>query len=51
MGRQAIVEINQLLRKLPRAQLSEAYAAWLDPESRSAYLEESRVFFEHQAQP
>ncbi|OYQ20719.1 hypothetical protein B7L09_11710 [Pseudomonas mandelii] len=51
IGRQAIVEINQLLRKLPRAQLSEAYAAWLDPESRSAYLEESRVFFEHQAQP
>lgn len=48
-GRQAIVEINQLLRKLPRDRLSEAYAAWLDPESRSTYLEESRVFFEHQA--
>ncbi|MHC8325101.1 MULTISPECIES: TIGR02285 family protein [unclassified Pseudomonas] len=50
MGRQAIVEINQLLRKLPRDHLSEAYAEWLDPESRSAYLEEARVFFEHQAQ-
>ena len=49
-GRQAIVEINQLLRKLPHERLSEAYAAWLDPESRSAYLEESRVYFERQAQ-
>ena len=51
LGRQAIVEINQLLRKLPRDRLSEAYAAWLDPESRRAYLEESRVYFEQQAQP
>ena len=50
-GRQAIVEINQLLRKLPHDRLSEAYAAWLDPESRSAYLEESRTYFEKQAQP
>lgn len=49
-GRQAIVEINQLLRKLPHERLSEAYAAWLDPESRSTYLEESRAYFEHQAQ-
>jgi uncharacterized protein (TIGR02285 family) len=50
-GRQAIVEINQLLRKMPRERLSEAYATWLDPESRSAYLEESKAYFEHQAQP
>ncbi|MHC8324161.1 TIGR02285 family protein [Pseudomonas sp. GB2N2] len=49
-GRQAIVEINQLLRKLPHERLSEAYAEWLDPESRAAYLEESRTYFERQAQ-
>ncbi|WP_419708691.1 TIGR02285 family protein [Pseudomonas sp. NFX224] len=48
-GRQAIIEINQLLRALPRDHLSEAYAAWLDPESRSEYLEASKAFFEHQA--
>jgi uncharacterized protein (TIGR02285 family) len=48
-GRQVIAEINQLLRTLPRDYLSEAYAAWLDPESRSEYLEASRVFFEQQA--
>ncbi|WP_096509225.1 TIGR02285 family protein [Pseudomonas izuensis] len=48
-GRQAIIEINRLLRTLPRDHLSEAYAAWLDPESRSAYLEASREFFEQQA--
>jgi uncharacterized protein (TIGR02285 family) len=47
-GRQAIIEINQLLRNLPRDQLSEAYAAWLDPESRSDYLEASRAFFSQQ---
>jgi uncharacterized protein (TIGR02285 family) len=48
-GRQAIIEINQLLRTLPHDHLSEAYAAWLDPESRSEYLEASRQFFEQQA--
>ncbi|MBZ9785066.1 TIGR02285 family protein [Pseudomonas sp. REP124] len=48
-GRQVISEINQLLRTLPRDQLSEAYAAWLDPESRGEYLEASRKFFEEQA--
>ncbi|NUU39459.1 TIGR02285 family protein [Pseudomonas sp. C2B4] len=48
-GRQAIIEINQLLRTLPRDGLSQAYAAWLDPESRSEYLEASRQFFEQQA--
>lgn len=48
-GRQAIVEINQLLRNLPRDHLSQAYAAWLDPESRNDYLEASRAFFEQQA--
>jgi uncharacterized protein (TIGR02285 family) len=47
-GRQAIVEINELLRTLPREHLSEAYAAWLDPESRSEYLKAARDFFEHQ---
>lgn len=48
-GRQAIIEINHLLRTLPRDYLSEAYAAWLDPESRREYLEASRQFFEQQA--
>jgi uncharacterized protein (TIGR02285 family) len=48
-GRQAIIEINQLLHNLPRDDLSEAYAAWLDPESRSEYLQASKVFFEQQA--
>ncbi|WP_433769138.1 TIGR02285 family protein [Pseudomonas putida] len=48
-GRQAIVEINQLLRALPRDHLSEAYAAWLDPESRGEYLEAAKAFFEEQA--
>ncbi|VVO03299.1 hypothetical protein PS712_02851 [Pseudomonas fluorescens] len=47
-GRQVIAEINQLLRTLPRGYLSEAYAAWLDPESRREYLEASRTFFERQ---
>lgn len=49
-GRQAIIEINQLLRTLPHDHLSEAYAAWLDPESRSDYLEASRAFFLQQAE-
>ena len=48
-GRQAIIEINQLLRNLPHDHLSEAYAAWLDPDSRSDYLEASRGFFRQQA--
>lgn len=48
-GRQAITEINQLLRTLPRDHLSEAYAAWLDPESRDQYLQDAREFFEQQA--
>ena len=48
-GRQAIVEINQLLRTLPRDHLSEAYATWLDPDSRRQYLEASKAFFEEQA--
>lgn len=49
-GRQAIVEINQLLRKLPRDRLSEAYATWLDPESRNDYLRDAKAYFEQQAQ-
>lgn len=48
-GRQAIIEINQLLRAMPRDHLSEAYAAWIDPESREQYLEDARAFFEQQA--
>ncbi|WP_050483164.1 TIGR02285 family protein [Pseudomonas sp. Ant30-3] len=49
-GRQVIREIDQLLRTLPRAAVSQAYAAWLDPESRHDYLEASRLFFiEHDA--
>lgn len=49
-GRQAISEINQLLRALPRDQLSEAYAAWLDPQSRNEYLKAARAFFEQQTE-
>jgi uncharacterized protein (TIGR02285 family) len=48
-GRQAIIEINQLLRSLAHDPLSEAYAAWLDPQSRGEYLEAARAFFEQQA--
>jgi len=50
-GRQAIVEINQVLRALPREPLDEAYAAWLDPESRSDYLKDTKAFFDNLAQP
>lgn len=49
-GRQAITEIDQLLRTLPRQRLDELYADWLDPERRSDYLKETKAFFEHQAQ-
>ena len=48
-GRQAIIEINQVLRDLPHERLSQAYAAWLDPDSRSDYLKASRAFFSQQA--
>ncbi|WP_447795477.1 TIGR02285 family protein [Pseudomonas farris] len=48
-GRQAISEINQLLRALPRERLDPLYADWLDPQRRKDYLEETRAFFEHQA--
>ena len=50
-GKQAISEINQLLRALPRDRLDPLYADWLDPQMRSDYLKDTRVFFEHQAQP
>ena len=48
-GRQAINEINQLLRTLPHDQLNQSYADWLDPDMRTDYLEQARTFFEHQA--
>lgn len=48
-GRQAITEINHLLRTLPHNHLNELYAAWLDPDRREDYLEHARLFFEHQA--
>jgi hypothetical protein len=48
-GRQAISEINQLLRTLPHDHLNQLYAAWLDTDRREDYLEEARTFFEHQA--
>lgn len=48
-GRQAIREINQLLRTLPHEQTDHAYADWLDPQRRSDYLEDTKAFFEHQA--
>jgi uncharacterized protein (TIGR02285 family) len=50
-GRQAIAEINQVLRILPRERLDEAYAAWLDPQSRSDYLIDTKAFFDNLAQP
>ena len=50
-GRQAIVEINQVLRTLPRERLDEAYAAWLDPESRNDYLKDTKAFFDNLAHP
>jgi len=49
-GRQAINEINQLLRTLPRERLDQLYADWLDPERRKDYLTETKAFFEHQAE-
>lgn len=48
-GRQAISEINQLLRTLPHEGLDRLYADWLDPQRRKDYLEETKAFFEHQA--
>ncbi|WP_238553825.1 TIGR02285 family protein [Pseudomonas sp. GM25] len=48
-GRQAITEINQLLRTLPHEHLNQLYADWLDPERREDYLEQARIFFEQQA--
>lgn len=48
-GKQAISEINQLLRTLPHERLAHAYADWLDPERRSDYLEAAKAFFEQQA--
>lgn len=50
-GRQAISEINQLLRTLPHDQLNQLYADWLDPAMRSDYLEQARSFFKQQAAP
>ena len=47
-GRQAISEINQLLRTLPHEHLNQLYAAWLDPERQADYLQKARAFFEHQ---
>lgn len=49
LGRQAIGEINQLLRTLPHEHLNQLYAAWLDPERQADYLEQARIFFERQA--
>ncbi|WP_225875056.1 TIGR02285 family protein [Pseudomonas bananamidigenes] len=48
-GRQAIREIDQLLRTLPHEQLSQFYAEWLDPEMRPDYLEQARIYFRQQA--
>jgi uncharacterized protein (TIGR02285 family) len=50
-GRQAISEINQLLRTLPHERLDALYADWLDPERRKDYLAQAKAFFEHQAEP
>ncbi len=48
-GRQAISEIDQLLRTLPHEHLDQLYADWLDPERRQDYLEQARIFFKQQA--
>lgn len=48
-GRQAIGEINQLLRTLPHEPLSQRYAAWLDNDRREDYMQQSHLFFERQA--
>lgn len=48
-GKQAISEINTLLRTLHHEHFDQLYADWLDPERRSDYLEEAKAFFEHQA--
>lgn len=49
-GRQAINEINQILRSLQRDSVDRLYADWLDPDSRRDYLQDTNAFFEHQAQ-
>ncbi|MVV46857.1 TIGR02285 family protein [Pseudomonas sp. PB120] len=49
-GRQAISEINRLLRTLPHDRLDRLYGDWLDPQRRSDYLEATKAFFEQQAQ-
>lgn len=49
-GRQAIKEINQLLRTLPHDHLNQLYADWLDPDMRPDYLEQARIFFQQQAE-
>nr|WP_248916090.1 TIGR02285 family protein [Pseudomonas moorei] len=48
-GREAISEINLLLRTLPHDRLDQLYADWLDPERRSDYLRDAKAFFEQQA--
>jgi uncharacterized protein (TIGR02285 family) len=48
-GRQAIAEINELLRTLPHEHLNQLYADWLDPGMRVDYLQQARIFFEKQA--
>lgn len=50
-GRQAIGEINDLLRTLPHEPLNQRYAEWLDPERRADYLQQARTFFDRQAAP
>ncbi|MFJ4195878.1 TIGR02285 family protein [Pseudomonas sp. NPDC089534] len=50
-GRQAITEIDRLLRTLPHEQLNRLYADWLDPDMRDDYLEQARVFFQQQSAP
>ena len=50
-GRQAIREIDQLLRSLPHEHLNQLYANWLDPDMRQDYLEQARIFFQQQAAP
>ncbi|MDB6048233.1 MAG: hypothetical protein JWR17_979 [Pseudomonas sp.] len=45
-GREAIDIINREMRVLRQTKLIDFYADWLDPQSRSEYLQDAKAFFE-----
>ncbi|MEA9979332.1 TIGR02285 family protein [Pseudomonas sp. RTI1] len=45
-GRDAMEIINRKMRVLRQTKLIDFYADWLDPNSRLAYLEDAKAFFE-----